>query len=285
MSRDTFLTVGFVTGVIMLFCLTVQQQNVTQNSSDASSIQKLQNNISDTKSNIDWIGLFSFVPYHVTACTELFKERKGKLTEDIKPEYDRLNEKLQEFLIQYPDRCEDHTGMTRKFSQYMTLVTLAKAPFIRTACETGFNAGHSSLAWLMNPNIHVYAFDIGVHNYSHAMAKHLNKTFGGRLTVTWGDSRKTLPQFRRDHPDVRCDAFLIDGGHQKEVAQSDFDNFRAMASDNSVMMFEEHPFQGQVAATWENARRKGEIIEIFHCNNTRKSPRFGFSVGRFVRRE
>jgi len=111
---------------------------------------------------------------------------------------------------------------------------------IKTVCETGFNAGHGTLRWLIHssPDVHVYSFDIGVHDYAKKGAAWIAQTFPGRHTITWGDSTKTLPAFHQKHPEVKCDLILVDGGHMYDVALADLKNFMRMANPdfNTVMM-------------------------------------------------
>ena len=163
---------------------------------------------------------------------------------------------------------------------------LANLPFVKTVCETGFNAGHSSFLWLSaNPNLRVYSFDIGVHKYAKKMANHLQSQFPNRLNVTWGDSTKTLPTFRSNHLDVKCDLVIIDGGHSVEVAISDFDNFYHLASDIHVVLMDDHPaikadWSVGPRAAWERGKLTGHLYEIGGC--TVASLRRGISLGFFI---
>ena len=50
-------------------------------------------------------------------------------------------------------------------------IEMAQDESVHTICETGFNAGHSSLIWLLaNPTAKVYSFDLGEHDYSRPAA-------------------------------------------------------------------------------------------------------------------
>ncbi|ELU18391.1 hypothetical protein CAPTEDRAFT_227627, partial [Capitella teleta] len=138
----------------------------------------------------------------------------------------------------------------------MVYVKLAQLPFVKTICETGFNAGHSALIWLTaNVDAEVYSFDMGEHEYAKKMAKHLQDKYPGRLMVTWGDSTKTLPQFKRDHPEVNCDLIVVDGGHTVPVATADFSNLRNLASDTNIVVFDDYPSERslgpRLAPVWE----------------------------------
>mmetsp|Transcript_60287 Transcript_60287/g.113758 ORF Transcript_60287/g.113758 Transcript_60287/m.113758 type:complete len:271 (-) Transcript_60287:49-861(-) len=101
----------------------------------------------------------------------------------------------------------------------------------KTICETGFNAGVSSLAWLCaSPDITVHSFDIGRHPYIRIARDYLWEQFGKeRLTLTVGDSTKTIPAAIQAG-NVSCDVAFVDGGHSFEVASADIKNFGALMS-------------------------------------------------------
>ena len=136
---------------------------------------------------------------------------------------------------------EGHSGQMQE--QTLTYQTLAKAGFVKTVCETGFNAGHSALLFLSTKaDIHVYSFDLGSHSYGQPMAALLQKTFPGRLNVTWGDSKVTVPAFAKSHPDIKCDIIIVDGGHNYREAKADLRNLRALAGKNyNILIIDDHP--------------------------------------------
>jgi len=135
---------------------------------------------------------------------------------------------------------EGHSNQVPKEMQ--TMSALAADPRIKTICETGFNGGHGTLRWLLhsNPQAHVYSFDIGQHGYSRPAATYLEKTFPGRHTATWGDSTQTLPVFRLQNPEVKCNLIFVDGGHDYPVAVADLQNFMPMADpDYNIVMIDD----------------------------------------------
>jgi len=66
-------------------------------------------------------------------------------------------------------------------------------------CETGFNAGHSAVSWLLAaPHAKYQGFDAGelFHQYPRKNLELLQLLFGKeRVQVEFGDSRRTLPGF------------------------------------------------------------------------------------------
>jgi predicted O-methyltransferase YrrM len=85
--------------------------------------------------------------------------------------------------------------------------------------EIGFNAGHSALLFLLaNPSTQVTAIDLGAHPYVDLCRDYLTGVFPGRLTLLKGDSRELLA---RQTEVGRYDLIHVDGGHQREVVESD----------------------------------------------------------------
>ena len=161
-------------------------------------------------------------------------------------------------------------------------VFVCSLSFIKTVCETGFNAGHSTLIWLLaNPNAKVYSFDLGGHTCTRPMAEYLENRFPGRFTITYGSSTETLPVFRRENPDVNCDMMIVDGGHTVEIASSDFENFYEMANKLNIVFYDNHPDVYEIGASWELLKRRGVVTEYFRCQYL-ESNKHGFTFGQYV---
>ena len=140
------------------------------------------------------------------------------------------------------------------------IVTFSKS--YKTVCETGFNVGHSSLLWLAaNPDINVVSFDIGVHDYVIPAADYIATNFPGRFKLIIGDSRETLPMH---DPSLKCDLFFVDGGHSREVAQSDmFWAISHLNKDNpdSRILVDDLHLPG-VRAVWDRAITNGLLTNL-----------------------
>jgi len=134
-------------------------------------------------------------------------------------------------------------GYTAKIKEaFRAYLELASHSSVKTICETGFNAGRSTFGWLtINPDAHVYAFDIGQHPYAKPLVDHLQNLYPERFHVTWADSTKTLPEFRRQHVHVSYDLIIIDGGHTTDICRSDLLNFKKMANKDSVIILDNYP--------------------------------------------
>ena len=105
---------------------------------------------------------------------------------------------LQNFLDEraMEGKVTDYEGHSSQlFSQMEWYASLATLPWVQTVCEIGFNAGHSAATYLATKESLTYrAFDIGLHGASRPAADLLSWIFGeGRISVTWGDSARTVP--------------------------------------------------------------------------------------------
>lgn len=112
------------------------------------------------------------------------------------------------------------------------LSKLADDMKVRNICEVGFNAGHSSLNFLIsNPNATLLVFDIFEHHYVSAAVRSLKDLFSERkITVVAGDSTKSIPDFTsvRD-PSFQCQLTFIDGGHTRAVFEADLRHMKQLA--------------------------------------------------------
>ena len=98
--------------------------------------------------------------------------------------------------------------------------------------EIGFNAGHSSLLYLLsNPNSKLTIFDICEHKYTLRCFEYLQSVFPNRLEIFQGNSTKTIPEFIIKNPDTKFDLIHIDGAHFGDIPNKDFYNSLKLASD------------------------------------------------------
>ena len=175
-------------------------------------------------------------------------------------------------------------------SQYRLYSWLARRPWVSTICEIGFNAGHSTLNWLAsNDRAAVYSFDIGEHGYTRPMAEYLQQIIPGRLHLTIGDSRQTIPVFSSTNRHIKCDLMVVDGGHTFDVAFADLTNMRPLANkDHNVVVFDNYlSVKGGVSnirelgVPWNKMRAEQILVERYGCifghdNST------GFVAGYYV---
>jgi predicted O-methyltransferase YrrM len=94
--------------------------------------------------------------------------------------------------------------------------------------EIGFNAGHSTLIYLIaNDTSTIQLFDLNDHKYTEKCFDILNNHFPGRLSIVYGDSTKTVKTFKNS---CLFDMIHIDGGHTRTIAEKDFFNCKRLSS-------------------------------------------------------
>lgn len=109
-----------------------------------------------------------------------------------------------------------------------------------TIMEIGFNGGHSCLLFLLaNPRSKINLFDLGNHRYSKLAFDYLSNMFPGRLTIVWGDSRKSLVEFITH---TSYDMIHIDGGHTREILHSDIDKCSHFSSNETIVVVDDISF-------------------------------------------
>lgn len=117
---------------------------------------------------------------------------------------------------------------------------VAASPAIKTICEVGFNAGHSTAIWLTsNPSAVVYSFDLFDHTFSDGSVIILQRRFPGRLHIVKGDSVCTVPKWRKANPLVRCDLVHVDGYHSFLNVVADFLNLRMHSHQHTLYLFDD----------------------------------------------
>ena len=141
------------------------------------------------------------------------------------------------------------------------------------------------MIWLTaNPRAHVYSFDLNRWPITEVMANKVKERFPGRFNITFGDSTKTLPEFHRQHPEVKCDFISIDGGHTAPVSRADLESFHPMSSFKNLLYYDNHPDHYKIGGPWESFKRRGKITEYFRCRHTpgARGLKYGFTFGQFI---
>jgi len=164
------------------------------------------------------------------------------------------------------------------------LQSYASTPEVKTICEVGFNGGHSALLLLLsNPSAHVYSFDISRYSYTKPAMQFVSAHFPQRFTFIEGDSAETLPAFRFERADVKCDLAIVDGSHLSPWPKKDILNFWHLASgpESKVVMMDtacEISWCKGPSSAWKAMKAAGIVKEI---ENTKLDKAHGFSVGVF----
>ena len=146
------------------------------------------------------------------------------------------------------------------------LSRLASDRAIRTIGEIGFNLGFSSYTFLSsNHKAKVVSFDIAKYWYVSDAKAYIDRTFPDRHTLVVGDSLKTVPEFRRENPDIAFDLIFIDGDHSYATVKNDLANMRAFAHEDTLVVIDDlTPWkswgEGPTKA-WTRAIDKGLVVQ------------------------
>ncbi len=105
-------------------------------------------------------------------------------------------------------------------------------------CEIGFNSGFSALLLLAsNPLLQLTCIDICEHSYSLPCFNYLSSQFPGRISLINSDSRMAMPMLAKINNNN--DAFIIDGGHGIDVAETDLLNIITYSKKGSIICFDD----------------------------------------------
>ena len=81
--------------------------------------------------------------------------------------------------------------------------------------------------------------------------------FQGNISFIDGDSKKTVPKFFKENPDIYFDVITVDGDHSIGGAQKDLNNVIKRLKIGGILVFDdissqEHPY---LAKVWEKEIR------------------------------
>eukprot|EP00927_Polykrikos_kofoidii_P063022 TRINITY_DN57827_c0_g1_i1.p1 TRINITY_DN57827_c0_g1~~TRINITY_DN57827_c0_g1_i1.p1 ORF type:complete len:300 (-),score=36.18 TRINITY_DN57827_c0_g1_i1:131-1030(-) len=138
------------------------------------------------------------------------------------------------------DGHADYMGGT-DYRQFVDVRELLKEQGTKVACETGFNFGASSLAFLCaSDDVKVHSFDIGATDYGPSAKAYIDGVFGSqRHSLVLGDSRGSLSDAVRGRGSasgLTCDSAFVDGGHTFEIALADILHFSQLTLRGAQIM-------------------------------------------------
>lgn len=120
------------------------------------------------------------------------------------------------------------------------LIELARKHNVKLVGEVGFNAGFSSYSFLAaDPDIRIISFDIGGHSYVKIAKRYIDKKFPERHTLVYGDSKITVPKFKKDNPEIYFDLVFIDGSHKYEDVKSDILNLKQLSTEKTLIIVDD----------------------------------------------
>lgn len=170
---------------------------------------------------------------------------------------------------------------------YFWSLTHRNRKSIKRMCEVGFGNGHSSTLFLTATNdvkstmisFDLFLFDESSHSsgrhdmgqYLNTMGKsqkaavdYINATFPGRFRISPGTSDYTIPNFIGDNPGYKCDLIYIDGCHELGPMLNDIQNFRKLATNNTIVLLDDFE-NDQVRRAIEAAVKVGYLHPMTEC--------------------
>lgn len=124
--------------------------------------------------------------------------------------------------------------------ELLYLASTARRTKSRLIGEIGFNAGFSAQTFLnTHPENRVVSFDLGEHGYTTLAKRLVDEEFPGRHTLILGDSAKTVPEFKRQNPEITFDLVFIDGGHEYETARADIQNMLPLCNSSTAVIIDD----------------------------------------------
>jgi hypothetical protein len=161
----------------------------------------------------------------------------------MKQEIDKHVTKIKEIVEASGEACEGNVFWFQ-YNHNETEVFLNKrinlfnySQKARSIMEIGFNAGHSSLLYLVsNPTSTLQIFDLGEHKYTRPCFEYLSSQFPNRMKVEFGDSRQTVPAYIAKNTGRVFDMIHVDGGHTEPIVRADILNTLQLCDYNTVVI-------------------------------------------------
>ena len=162
-----------------------------------------------------------------------------------------------DFLIDFYKKGLSSFGKQWVYADIVTsLHALTKNINIENYLEIGVRQGRSMLVVTRNaPDSDIYGFDLWVENYigidnpgPDYVEKQL-RDFGhkGKIEFISGDSKKTIPKFFKEKPDLYFDLITVDGDHRIKGAKIDIRNVVKRLKVGGMLVFDDvssphHPY-------------------------------------------
>ncbi len=151
---------------------------------------------------------------------------------------------------------------------------IAKFDFIKTICDSGFNAGYSAFTWLNSNNkTKLYTFAPENFDYFSDVYDILKKMFPGRFKLTTGGPANTLPRFQQNHPEIECNLAVMANTH-KDIKTPHrifrhFDNMMNRTYPYHLLLMEDWTKKVYKVgdSIWEKKVESSHVGQVFRCNN------------------
>ena len=152
------------------------------------------------------------------------------------------------------DISPDHYVIDRNMTKITNIQKLAVGK--AKICEIGVNAGHSLLLMLLaNPTAVYTLFDLGYHKYTAPCVEYLQKAFpSAKIEIIYGNSVETVATHEGLY-----DLVHIDGGHEPEIFEHDYENVKRLAKD--LVIFDDFDY-AHIRSFLNSKIKAGEIEPV-----------------------
>ena len=178
-------------------------------------------------------------------------------------------------------------GRHWRFANILTALWAA-ATFIQPSAylEIGVFRGRSAaVVGSVSPKCDIYGFDLWIPDYAGTpnpgpdFVRQEIRTAGhnGNVTLITGDSRKTVPAFLREHPDLYFDLITIDGVKSIAGVASDFAHVLPRLKVGGIVVFDDMPRIPVLRRIWDKVIRNDAHYVTWEFNDA------GFGVAVAIR--
>ena len=171
---------------------------------------------------------------------ECAREREEILA-DLKEHIIAVNEPLEGNSFYYHDSLNLHPDL---YTKQLNLFWAGQQAETKI-CEIGFNAGHSSMLFLLGrpkTPLSFTVFDIGLHRYVRPCLQYIKERFTHvNFEYVEGDSIETIPKWLKEHPaeEGTFDVVHMDGGHLEPYVASDFKNCDRLVKKGGILIVDD----------------------------------------------
>ncbi len=123
------------------------------------------------------------------------------------------------------------------------------------------------------PSVNIFGFDLWLSNYAGMenpgpdfVTNEITRLgHSGLINLTSGDSKKTVPKFIKDNPEVYFDLVTIDGDHSEEGAMIDLRNTLPKLKLGGVIVMDDivHPQHKYLSDVWKNVIGRNKSFDSF----------------------
>jgi predicted O-methyltransferase YrrM len=94
-----------------------------------------------------------------------------------------------------------------------------------------------------NPEAEYLIFDLNGHAYTKPCVEYIKNAYPStKITEIYGDSNITLKEYIASNELHTFDLIHVDGGHETETVENDFNNTKHLLTENGIVIFDDYNF-------------------------------------------